>query len=135
MKTPKPKSTKSAPKAKKAAVKSAPATPDKPKAKKAAVPKAEAPKVAKEVTAPAKTRVVIRSTEGGDVAVAGTFNDWQPKPLKPVKKGGQEIVLNLLPGSYEYRLVINGHYWMADPACENSVPNPFGGHNSLLTVK
>jgi len=117
----------------------APAAPAKKAAKKAAL---KTPAPAKEKAAPdakktatsTKSRVLIRWPESADAAVAGSFNDWQPKPLKAVKKGGMELALSLPPGTYEYRLVINGH-WMADPACEHSVPNPYGGHNSVLTVK
>ena len=39
----------------------------------------------------------------------------------------------LAPGSYEYCLVVDGQ-WMPDPLAKTSVPNPFGGRNSVLEV-
>ena len=42
--------------------------------------------------------------------------------------------LLLAPGVYEYCLVVDGE-WMADPSTEESVPNPFGGRNSVLRVR
>ena len=69
------------------------------------------------------------------VCVAGSFNDWQPHG-KPMHRSGdghwwKDTVLS--PGTYEYRLVVDGH-WMDDPHATESVSNPFGGRNSVLRV-
>ena len=37
------------------------------------------------------------------------------------------------PGTYEYCLVVDGQ-WMPDPLARETVPNPFGGRNSVLKV-
>jgi len=39
----------------------------------------------------------------------------------------------LVPGTYEYCLVVDGQ-WMPDPLARETVPNPFGGVNSILKV-
>ena len=39
----------------------------------------------------------------------------------------------LAPGIYEYCLVVDGQ-WMPDPLATETVPNPFGGRNSVLKV-
>jgi hypothetical protein len=39
----------------------------------------------------------------------------------------------LAPGTYEYCLVVDGQ-WIPDPLARESVPNPFGGRNSVLNV-
>ena len=39
----------------------------------------------------------------------------------------------LTPGTYEYCLVVDGQ-WMPDPSASETVPNPFGGRNSVLKV-
>jgi hypothetical protein len=39
----------------------------------------------------------------------------------------------LLPGIYEYCLVVDGQ-WMPDPLARETIPNPFGGRNSVLKV-
>jgi 1,4-alpha-glucan branching enzyme len=71
----------------------------------------------------------------GTVSVAGTFNDWNPtaKAMHPVGSGHWLKETVLAPGSYEYCLVVDGQ-WMPDPAARHTVPNPFGGLNSVLVV-
>src|SRR6185295_6587052 len=69
------------------------------------------------------------------VSVAGCFNHWQPeaKALHP-SGGGRWLKETLLaPGTYEYCFVVDGQ-WMPDPAARESLPNPFGGRNSVLRV-
>ena len=69
------------------------------------------------------------------VCVAGTFNDWQPesKTLHSSGVGHWWKETALLPGTYEYCLVVDGH-WMPDPSAKETVPNPYGGRNSILKV-
>ena len=69
------------------------------------------------------------------VCVAGTFNNWQPvaKPMIPFRNGSWMQEMTLAPGNYEYCLVVDGDY-MPDPLARETVPNPFGGRNSILTV-
>ena len=69
------------------------------------------------------------------VCIAGTFNQWRPeaKTLHSTSDGHWWKETNLPPGTYEYCLVVDGQ-WMPDPKARESVPNPFGGRNSILTV-
>ena len=69
------------------------------------------------------------------VGIAGTFNDWIPgaTPMVPAGEGRWLKELVLAPGIYEYLLVADGE-WLADPHAEATVPNPFGGVNSVITV-
>jgi 1,4-alpha-glucan branching enzyme len=69
------------------------------------------------------------------VCIAGTFNDWKPgvHTLNSSGEGTWWQVLSLPPGTYEYCLVVDGQ-WMPDPLAPESVPNPFGGRNSILNV-
>jgi 1,4-alpha-glucan branching enzyme len=69
------------------------------------------------------------------VCIAGTFNHWKPE-AKTLHSSGvgnwwKETVLT--PGTYEYCLVVDGQ-WIHDPRAKESVPNPFGGRNSILNV-
>jgi len=41
--------------------------------------------------------------------------------------------LTLLPGNYEYCLVVDGE-WRPDPQADETIANPFGGLNSVLKV-
>ena len=69
------------------------------------------------------------------VCIAGTFNHWQPeaKTLHSTGSGNWWKETALAPGTYEYCLVVDGH-WQLDPRARESVPNPFGGRNSILKV-
>jgi 1,4-alpha-glucan branching enzyme len=69
------------------------------------------------------------------VCVAGSFNEWQAsdKPMLRTGKGHWLSKSFLAPGKYEYCLVVDGQ-WMPDPQAPDSVPNPYGGKNSVLTV-
>ena len=69
------------------------------------------------------------------VCLAGTFNDWSPiaKPMHHSGKGHWLKDTVLAPGAYEYRLVVDGQ-WMPDPLAKETVPNTYGGCNSVLKV-
>jgi len=69
------------------------------------------------------------------VCIAGTFNDWQPeaKPMHPTGDGRWLKETVLPPGIHEYCLVVDGQ-WIPDPLAKETLPNPFGGRNSILTV-
>jgi 1,4-alpha-glucan branching enzyme len=73
------------------------------------------------------------SSAAESVAIAGTFNDWQPNatPMIALGQGRWAKDLALPPGQYEYCLVVDGE-WIADPLAKETVPNPFGGVNSVL---
>jgi 1,4-alpha-glucan branching enzyme len=69
------------------------------------------------------------------VCVVGTFDNWRPdaKPMHPLGGGRWVKETVLPPGDYEYCLVVDGK-WMPDPLARETVPNPFGGVNSVLKV-
>jgi 1,4-alpha-glucan branching enzyme len=69
------------------------------------------------------------------VFVAGSFNGWRPDltPLVPFNDGRWKGNLKLDPGRYEYLFVVDGQ-WRPDPNARESVQNPYGGLNSVITV-
>ena len=69
------------------------------------------------------------------ISVAGTFNDWRPEAAHMICLGDGHWItaLTLSPGTYQYRLVVDGE-WICDPAAVETAPNPFGGLNSVLRV-
>ncbi len=77
----------------------------------------------------------ITDPTAANVCVAGCFNHWKPeaKSLHPAGGGRWVKDTALAPGTYEYCLVVDG-CWMPDPLALESVPNPFGGRNSILRV-
>ncbi len=69
------------------------------------------------------------------VAIAGTFNEWQPNatPMIALGQGRWAKDLTLPPGDYEYCLVVDGQ-WTPDPQATETVSNPYGGVNSVRKV-
>ncbi len=67
------------------------------------------------------------------VSLAGSFNDWDTNasPLVKDDEGTWRVVVALTPGDYEYKFVVNGGTWLADP--EN--PKIVGDYgNSGITI-
>jgi 5'-AMP-activated protein kinase regulatory beta subunit len=77
----------------------------------------------------------LHAPQADQVCLAGSFNDWDPvaRPLKSDKQGTWKTWLNLPPGQYEYRFVVNGQ-WQEDPSAQERRANPFGSYNSVLSV-
>ncbi len=102
-------------------------------------PRAAAPAASPEVAPPPplpRVRFACKHPTATSVFVAGTFNQWHPTatPLQPVGDGSWAVELELPPGVYEYRFIVDG-VWQHDPAAAEQVPNPFGGLNSVVTVR
>jgi 1,4-alpha-glucan branching enzyme len=77
----------------------------------------------------------FRDVAARSVCIAGTFNDWHPSVSEMINMESGKWVkeLELAPGTYEYRFVVDGR-WVTDARCLHMVPNPFGEMNSLLVV-
>jgi len=84
---------------------------------------------------PARVALQLVEPAAKQVYVAGSFNGWKPDstPLVPLGNGRWKGDLKLGPGRHEYLFVVDGH-WRPDPSAKESVQNPFGGRNSVLTV-
>ena len=75
----------------------------------------------------------IYSPAETDVAIAGTFSDWQPQAMTKGQDGLWRITLQLIPGIYEYRFLV-GAQWQDDPNNPRRTPNGYGGFNSICEV-
>ncbi|MBQ9432346.1 MAG: glycogen-binding domain-containing protein [Kiritimatiellae bacterium] len=98
--------------------------------KKATTPKAATPK-AKRVT------FTVNADPASTVFLAGSFNDWDPTAKQMTDKKNNGIftaTLNLVPGEYQYKFIINGT-WCADPDCSDWVQNEHGTLNSIRRVE
>ena len=74
--------------------------------------------------------------DAGAVALAGTFNGWDPDAL-PLTKGDDGLwraSIELEPGEYLYKFVVDGT-WVEDPGNPESVDDGYGGVNSVLIVE
>ncbi len=69
------------------------------------------------------------------VAATGDFTGWSREgiPLKRRRDGAWSTTLDLSPGSYEYRLIVDGQ-WRNNPGAERHTTNPFGTENDVLVV-
>ncbi len=86
-------------------------------------------------TGPREVNFEFYETHAQAIALAGSFNNWNPRatPMRNTGKGKWVASLRLAPGRYEYRFVVDGR-WKEDPLARETVPNPFGGVNSVVTV-
>ena len=101
--------------------------------------KAPAKAVAKKAAAPAKKSVTftVHADKGKAVYLAGSFNEWSTTAKKmayKAKEGIYAATVQLAPGEYQYKFVIDGT-WCADPENVNAVKNDQGTFNSVITVK
>lgn len=96
-------------------------------AKKAAsaAEKAKLERVRFEVAAPAAKKV----------SIAGTFNQWDANvhAMKKATNGTWSVDLNLKPGLYEYKYVVDGQWW-TDPRNNRTITNAHGTLNSVKEI-
>jgi len=78
---------------------------------------------------------ILSAPETQKVFLVADFNSWDAHfhPLKKDSKGTWEINVDLKPGRYEYRFLVDG-VWQNDPNCTTFAPNPFGGENCVIRV-
>jgi 1,4-alpha-glucan branching enzyme len=76
------------------------------------------------------------------VFLAGTFNGWNPEgtPLVEDADGTWSAAVDLLPGRYEFKFVVDG-VWCCEPGLPDPgldspccVPNRFGTMNRTMEV-
>ena len=78
----------------------------------------------------------LTAPKARSVFVAGNFNGWDAKSnvLNKESGGVWRAFLQLSPGRYEYRFIVDGQ-WQEDPNAKESAFNPYGGRNSVLVVR
>ena len=104
-------------------------------AKTVVAKKPSAKPAAKKTTKSAKKSVTftVHAEKGKAVYLAGSFNEWSTTAKKmayKAKNGLYSATVQLAPGEYQYKFVIDGT-WCADPENENSVKNDQGTFNQL----
>lgn len=78
----------------------------------------------------------FHAPEAKKVCIAGQFNDWDTKSMsmKRDKNGTWRTKAKLSPGKYEYRYLVDGA-WAEDVPGAESVFNPYGTNNCVITVE
>jgi len=87
------------------------------------------------------TTAVFRYRPAADEAVercsvVGSFNGWDPlaDPMSAQEDGSFFAKVGLIPGTYEYKFVVNGQ-WVPDPGHTERISDGYWGHNSVLHLK
>jgi hypothetical protein len=81
-------------------------------------------------------RFVLYAPGARQVALAGSFNEWDPGATPLVRGSEGEVwttTLALPAGQYQYGFLVDGQRWVADPAAPR-LDDGFGRANSLLAV-
>ena len=81
-------------------------------------------------------RFVLYAPGAHRVAVAGTFNQWDPNAMLLVPAGTSGVwttTLALPVGQHQYAFVVDGARWVADPGAP-AVNDGFGRRNSVVAV-
>ena len=84
----------------------------------------------------ARQTFAFKAPDAMSVQLVGDFTHWERSPISLKKEAGGVWTtgLDLAPGTYHYRFLVDGQ-WRDDPECTLRVPNPFGGNNSVRKVK
>ena len=77
----------------------------------------------------------FRAPAARSVQLVGDFTHWQKKPvsLRKDDRGVWTAIINLTPGIYHYRFLVDGE-WRDDPECTLRVPNPYGSANAVRQI-
>jgi len=85
---------------------------------------------------PRRRRIVFSfsAPEAQNVSLVGNFNNWDyTKTMKKDKEGLWTSRVDLEPGKYEYRFLVDGE-WQDDPKCQTRQANTFGTQNCILEI-
>ncbi len=80
--------------------------------------------------------LAVVAPEAKTVVVVGEFNNWslERHPLQRMDRETWHITLQLPPGTYQYKFVIDGTRWEEDVRNPKRALNEFGTTNSILEV-
>ncbi|MBI9070848.1 MAG: T9SS type A sorting domain-containing protein [Melioribacteraceae bacterium] len=75
---------------------------------------------------------IVFAQEANSASAVGAFNNWNDKfnPLKEVEEGFWEGTAELEPGTYNYKIKVNGGFWLND--WDNPIFNPLNDNNSVV---
>jgi hypothetical protein len=81
-----------------------------------------------------KVPLKIKAVGAKEVVLTGDFTQWAKDKIRLTPTAGGEwiTVLELAPGEYQYRLIVDGE-WRDHPEAPK-IGNPFGTQNCVLIV-
>jgi len=82
-----------------------------------------------------KVPLRVRAEGAKEVVLTGDFTQWAKDKvrLSPASGGEWTAQLELAPGEYQYRLIVDGE-WRDHAEAARRVPNTFGTQNCVLVV-
>jgi hypothetical protein len=99
--------------------------------------KSSAPAAKPVPAAPALKQIPLRVRAEGakEVVLTGDFTQWAKDKVRLTPAAGGEWItsLELAPGEYQYRLIVDGE-WRDHAEAARRVPNSFGTQNCVLVV-
>ena len=77
----------------------------------------------------------VRAEGAKEVVLTGDFTQWAKDKVRLTPSAGGEWIasLELAPGEYQYRLIVDGE-WRDHAEAAQRVPNSFGTQNCVLIV-
>jgi hypothetical protein len=80
--------------------------------------------------------VTVKCDGARTVLITGDFNRWAAEGVRLSHNGNGtwHTELELAPGEYQYRLLVDGQ-WRDHLEASKKVPNPFGSNNCVLVVE
>ena len=67
------------------------------------------------------------------VQLVGDFSEWQPLAMRSQKDGTYILDVELNPGPYEYKFIVDGN-WLVDPDNNSWSMNSYGTLNSVAQM-
>jgi hypothetical protein len=96
--------------------------------------------LSRSIPTPAATTITVRfmlfAPEAEQVAIAGTFNQWDAAATPLVRTAAPGVwaaTLTLPAGQHQYAFVVDGARWVPDPGAP-TVDDGFGRRNSVLAL-
>jgi hypothetical protein len=82
-----------------------------------------------------KVPLRVRAEGAKEVVLTGDFTQWAKDKVRLTPAAGGEWItsLELAPGEYQYRLIVDGE-WRDHSEAAQRVPNSFGTQNCVLIV-
>jgi hypothetical protein len=108
----------------------------KPSRPRAALKPAAEPEAALPAVRTPKVTFKFLGPDARRVSLSGTFNSWATDGVSMSRQtdGLWATSLDLAPGRYEYKFVVDGQ-WLPDPSAQENVHNPHGTLNSVIEVQ
>jgi hypothetical protein len=82
-----------------------------------------------------KVPLRVKAVGAKEVVLTGDFTQWAKDKIRltPATGGEWITVLELAPGEYQYRLIVDGE-WRDHSEAARKIGNPFGTQNAVLIV-